>query len=294
MMRFFPAVAAILLSGLAGPLFAGQPANASGISLTVPDEVRVGASFEVFWEGETRVTDYVTVVAEGGDAMGIDSFVYVGVLDHVSLDAPGEPGTYDVIYVREQGQEVLTRTPLTVADAAILLIAPESVVAGAEVRVAWEGDTAARDYITIVRKGVRDGTLGEFAYIRTSREVVLQTPAEPGDYEVRYHQEGVTRSLTRKPIALTRPEVTLEVPETVTGGAEYTVSWQNAIRSSDYLVLVRSDNPDAPIGDVLYVRQNSEATLTAPEEPGLYELRYMDEAGDQIVRRAQFEIVAPE
>lgn len=291
-MRLFLVAFATLLATVAVQATA-EDSESAGITLTVPDEVRVGVSFQVSWEGDTQVTDFVTVVRQDRDAMGIDSFVYVGVRDSVSLEAPGEPGTYDVIYVREQGREVLTRTPLTVVDAAIMLTVPETVVAGAQLDVSWRGDTAERDYVTIVRKGTRDGALGEFVYVRNATAATLRAPAEPGEYEVRYHQEGVTRSLTRQPITLTRPEVTLDVPDQVTAGEAFTVRWQNAIRSSDYLVLVRADDPDRQLGDVIYIRQNTDATLTAPEQPGLYELRYMEESGDLIIQRAQFEIVEP-
>lgn len=288
---FVPAFATLLLSLFAATSTADQ--DEERISLSIPGEVRVGVPFQVSWDGPTQVTDFIMLVDEGSDAMGIDSFVYVGVRDRVGLEAPGEPGTYDIIYVREQGREVLAREQLKVVDAALMLIVPESVVAGATVDISWRGDTAERDYVTIVRRGTRDGALGEFAYIRGQTATSLRAPAEPGEYELRYHQEGVTRSLARQPIMVTRPAVTLDTPDRVTAGENFTVRWQNAIRSSDYLVLVRADDPDRQLGDVTYIRQNTEASLTAPQEPGLYELRYMDESGDIIIQRVQFTVEAP-
>ena len=66
----------------------------------------------------------------------------------------------------------------------------------------WEGPGNATDYIVLVPAGSDNATSGNYAYVNRGRELRIATPAEPGDYELRYLSGSQRLVLGARPLTI--------------------------------------------------------------------------------------------
>lgn len=105
----------------------------------------------------------------------------------------------------------------------------------------------------------------------------LQTPGAVGPYELRLtvEKDGAPQILLRQPLVTTEPSATLAAPERVGHSQALPVRGIGPNGDQDRVVLVKPDAPADADGPRFFPAENVEATLEAPEQPGLYELRYI-------------------
>ncbi|MHB1351019.1 MAG: VWA domain-containing protein [Desulfobulbus sp.] len=82
--------------------------------VTAPASVAAGSEFEVQWEGPGNEGDYLTIVKPDADAGDYGSYAYTREGSPARLQAPEDPGSYEVRYILDQDKVILSRTPLTV------------------------------------------------------------------------------------------------------------------------------------------------------------------------------------
>jgi len=119
---------------------------------------------------------------------------------------------------------------------------------------------------------------------RAAGTTVLNTPWEPGNYEVRHlHGSGQRVNLLgSSPFTVT--DATLEAPATAATSSQIEVRWAGPLRSGAFIDIAPADLPsDADGGSYAYVTPDSRATgtveLTAPSEPGEYRVRFIVSSG---------------
>ncbi len=83
-------------------------------SLDSPPTVEARTSLDVTWEGPGNARDYVIVVPAGADKGVNGPYAYTRRGQTLTIDAPLEPGEYEVRYVTGQQKRVLASNPLTV------------------------------------------------------------------------------------------------------------------------------------------------------------------------------------
>lgn len=105
----------------------------------------------------------------------------------------------------------------------------------------------------------------------------LPTPGAVGTYELRLtvEKDGAPVILLRQPLATTEPSATLAAPERVGRGQGLPVRGIGPNGEQDRVMLVKPDAPADADGPRFFPAENVEATLEAPDQPGLYELRYV-------------------
>jgi hypothetical protein len=105
----------------------------------------------------------------------------------------------------------------------------------------------------------------------------LPTPGAAGAYELRLtvEKDGGPVILLRQPLATTEPSATLAAPERVGRGQALPVRGIGPNGEQDRVTLVKPDAPADADGPRFFPAENVEATLEAPEQPGVYELRYV-------------------
>src|SRR5699024_8743860 len=64
-------------------------------------------------------------------------------------------------------------------------------------------------------------------------------------------------------------------PDQVTQGSTFKITWSHVINPRDFVTIVPAGTEEGKHGDYLRVHDHSEGKLTAPAEPGLYEVRYV-------------------
>lgn len=84
------------------------------ITLEAPDEVRVGAQFQVTWTGPNGHRDYITIVPAGSAEGAYLSYAYTDAGNPVTLTAPDEAGEYEIWYASDRVPGIFGRLPITV------------------------------------------------------------------------------------------------------------------------------------------------------------------------------------
>jgi Ca-activated chloride channel family protein len=83
---------------------------------------------------------------------------------------------------------------------------------------------------------------------------------------------------------------TLTVPEKMDAGAVFTVGWEGPDNKDDYVTVVAGDAAADKFGDYRNTREGATLTLTAPVEPGVYEVRYVAGRSRTVLGRASIEV----
>jgi Ca-activated chloride channel family protein len=258
--------------------FASRAATAS---LDGPAEVGAGSEFNVVWSGPANDRDYLTIVPEGAREGSYDSYQYTHSGSPATLTAPIEPGGYELRYVTGQGGRTLASAPITVIAVGATVAGPSEVPAGSEFAVDWTGPSNARDYVTIVEAGAREGAYTSYQYTRNGSPATLTAPIEPGAYELRYVTGQGNATLASAPVTVTAISASLAAPASVGAGERFEVTWEGPDNSRDYVTIVEAGAREGAYKSYQYTRSGSPAALTAPNEPGAYEVRYVTGVGDR-------------
>jgi Ca-activated chloride channel family protein len=267
-----PTPAAASATGAGGEAPSEGPTGPA--ELTAPREVEAGVVFEVEWTGPDQQGDYITIVAAGATAWTNEPYFYTTVGSPSSLTAPVAPGAYALWYVSGADESILTRLAISVLPFEGDLLAADEVQAGAEFEVAWNGPNGPGDYVTIVPEGADQWTDESYFYTTVGSPGTLVAPVEEGDYELWYVPGAETEPSATRPITVTPYVVTLEAPARVDRGSQFEVEWVGPNGPSDYVTIVPAGSPEGTYLSYFYTASGSPGTLTAPDEPGNYEIWY--------------------
>ena len=261
-------------------------------TLDAPTEVEAGSGFTVDWQGPANQNDYVTIVAaDAAEGQHLD-YAYTRNGNPAEITAPDEPGAYEVRYVMGQSRATLVSRAITVTETSATLDAPTEVEAGSGFTVDWQGPANQNDYVTIVAADAAEGQHLDYAYTRNGNPAEITAPDEPGAYEVRYVMGQSRATLVSRAITVTETSATLDAPTEVEAGSGFTVDWQGPANQNDYVTIVAADAPDNQHLDYAYTRNGNPAEITAPAEPGTYEIRYVTGQSRTVLARQPIEVSA--
>ncbi|MEL6259164.1 MAG: hypothetical protein AAFQ67_08920 [Pseudomonadota bacterium] len=175
---------------------------------------------------------------------------------------------------------------------------PSRIDALGELEIHWDGPAGSSDYIDIAPAD-RKTPDGESAWSRLVRSkgpvvdlrllddtreiinpVVLQAPATPGDYVVRYiAAEGNfknRRILATRRLTVAAQPVSLAAQSRVEPGQDLTIRWRGPASKGDYIdIVVAGQAGFSRWWAYSYVANGAPVTLEAPSRPGDYEIRYV-------------------
>jgi Ca-activated chloride channel family protein len=249
-------------------------------TLDAPDEVEAGATFEVEWTGPNADRDYVTIVTAGTDEWTDEPYFYTSAGSPGRLTAPTTAGDYELLYVVGVDESIAARRPITVTPFEGALLGPEDVEAGSQFEVAWNGPDGPGDYVTIVAEGTTRSTNESYFYTAHGNPGKLTAPIDPGDYELWYVTGADSATMATRPITVTPFEITLDAPAEVAAGAAFEVTWTGPDGPTDYITIVPAGSPEGTYLSYAYTSSGSPARLTAPSEPGAYEIWYASDRVD--------------
>src|SRR5262245_4070377 len=261
-------------------------------TLAAPGSVRAGATFTVKWTGPDNATDFVTIVPAGAADRLYGSYRETREGAELELVAPDVPGACEVRYVTGRSHTVLARAPLAITAAAATLAAPDEIVLGKPVTIAWTGPGDPGDYVTIVMQGTPDAEYGDYAETAVGPQLTVTAPTTPGEAEVRYvtGQEHVV--LARRSLRILAAEVSLSAPGEALAGATISVEWTGPDNAGDYVTVVAPGAGDADYGSYRETREGSPLALLMPVAEGEQELRYVTGKDHRVLARRTIRLVA--
>lgn len=261
------------------------------VSISGPEMVTAGSSFSISWTTPVHPRDWVTIVPIGADEGAYTVYHRVGSDHGRDIVAPAEPGLYEVRYVLDEGGVTLAHAPIEIIEAEATISAPETATAGSSFAISWSDPVNPRDWVTIVPVGAAEGSYTAFHRVDSNSGRDLVAPAEPGLYEVRYvlNEGGVT--LARAAIEILGAEASISGPETVRAGDSLRASWTDPVHPRDWVTIVPAGSDDGAYTVFHRVGSSTQRDIAAPEEPGLYELRYVLNEGGITLARHIVEVV---
>ncbi|MEB8387895.1 VWA domain-containing protein [Rhodobacteraceae bacterium KMM 6894] len=277
-----------------GKTLASQPLEVTAPEVTVsgPATALAGSQVEVSWTGNVASQDFVTIVPMGADEGKYTHYIRVHEKSEGDLQMPSETGMYELRYVLSEGARTLASQPLEVTAPEVTVSGPATALAGSQVEVSWTGNVAPQDFVTIVPMGADEGKYTHYIRVHEKSEGDLQMPSETGLYELRYVLSEGARTLARHTLEVTAPEVTVSGPDQIRAGDKINITWTGAVTGQDYIRIAPMGSADDTNGDNFRVHDKTEGTLSAPDQPGLYELRYTLNEGAKVLARHTIEVLA--
>ncbi|MFZ1983578.1 MAG: VWA domain-containing protein [Desulfatitalea sp.] len=258
-------------------------------TVQTPAEANVAVAFDVQWQGPAYSGDYITIARPDQPPAGYLNYTYTSQGSPLKLQAPSDPGTYEVRYILGQGAKLLAKTTIAIKAVGASVQAPASANMAGEFEVTWQGPGNPDDYITIAGPDQPPDSYLHYTYTREGSPLKLQAPPDPGTYEVRYILGQGGKLLAKTTIAIKTVSAKVSPPASAAAGTQFEVAWQGPGYASDYITIATPDQaPDSYI-EYVYVQSNP-AKLSAPKEPGVYEVRYILSEGSQVLSKATITI----
>jgi len=170
-------------------------------SLEAPEAIVPGGRFQVAWQGPDNPQDYITIVEAGAAEGSYTGYWRTNRGSPAQLDAPAEPGEYELRYVINRSGRTLSSVPVTVGVGEVGLTVVGEVEAGGVVMIEWTGPGRYEDFIQIVAENAPDNAAA-LREARASQGSPLQLFAPPaaGVYELRYRASDSGEVLARSPL----------------------------------------------------------------------------------------------
>ena len=234
-----------------------------------------GSQVDVYWEGPDRKHDWIGIARKGAPADDYTVYEYSKRGSPVTLKLPIEIGDFEVRYVLARPTRVLARAPIKTTGITATVSAAATAVAGAKFEVTWTGPDYKNDWIALVRPGERNKDRVSYTYTKRGSPLLLDTPIDPGEFEIRYVTAQGSRTLASQKVRTTPVSATLTVPATAVAGSQIAVSWSGPDYSNDWIGTAESG---AAVRDNLsytYTRRGSPLEVAAPPTPGDYIIKYI-------------------
>ena len=162
------------------------------------------------------------------------------------------------------------------------LTAPATAPVGADIEVTWQGPGAQGDYL-IIRHPDTNRLLSTEAI--SDPVETLRMPSEPGTYDITYRQNGGNGDpIGTTSIEITDVPTTLDAPDTVAIGSDFAVTWEGPGYAQDRIAIVPAgERALRSSGGSLRATAENPRELTAPTEPGEYELHYVLRVDERVM-----------
>jgi hypothetical protein len=261
------------------------------VSLTFPGRAEAGARIEVGWTGPAGSLDFIAVASSEAEPKDNYQARYVRNTNPVPLDLPETPGTYQLRYVQGRSLRVLASQPIEISAVDATLDAVAQMQAGGQIDVSWAGPGNRLDYIAVAAPGAPGDKYYHYRYVPTGNPVQLNLPEEPGRYEIRYVQGRSRTILATRTIDVLPVTATLDAPTQMQSGAQIEVSWTGPGNRLDYIAVAAPSGPADKYHSYRYAPAGNPALLTLPEEPGTYQIRYVQGRSKGILATRSIEVL---
>lgn len=258
------------------PTLAKRPLTVESVEVTLeaPDRVDAGKAFQVNWTGPNNARDFVGIGDVDEKKRPYISYVYTSRGNPITLNAPDQPGEYELRYFLSVDNEIVGRRRITVGGVSASVKAPAQVNAGATFDVHWEGPNNPRDFITIVKAGTPEKRYDAYTYASKGSPLQLRAPDQAGEYEVRYLTAQTSSTLASAKVVVTAVTASLQAPAEAIAGTRFEVQWQGPNNPRDYITIVEKSAREGVSGNYTYTARGNPLTVLAPLTAGEYELRY--------------------
>jgi len=259
-------------------------------SVQTSENTAAGSKFEVSWTGPDNKSDYISIARSDQKAGSYVNYTYTKNGNPLKIQAPSDPGTYEVRYILGRGSKLLAKTFITIDPVTASIQATSSAVAGSKFEVTWQGPAYKSDYISIARPDQKPTSHLHYTYTNNGNPVKLQAPAKAGGYEIRYILGRGKRILAKTAVTIDPVTATIQAPGSAAAGSTIEISWTGPGYKSDFISIALPDQRSGSYKTYSYVRQGNPVKLKVPKQAGNYEIRYIMKLKTQILAKSSLTV----
>lgn len=262
-----------------------------------PAEAASGGMIEVEASGPVDAGHWIGFAPAGSEAGSYRDYVRpeAGVTRY-RLRTPGEPGEYELRYVLDESAAIAASQPIRIVAAQARISGPAEAQAGSTIQVEASGPVESGHWIGFAPAGSDAGSYLD--YTRPEPGVSryeLSTPAEPGEYELRYVINESEAVIAAQPIRITALQGSLEAPAEVGASATLTVRVTAPWSDGQWIGIAPAGSPDGEYATWSGLeRDQTGVELVAPEAPGDYEIRLHLGSGGPVALRRPLRVLPAE
>ena len=258
-------------------------------TLDAQQQVTVGETFEVKWQGPNSRSDYICLTTPDPKDVHCLDHSYTEQGNPAKVAAKCDAGNFELRYVHGHSGKVLGKRAITVLPAQVELDAPPEADAATQIAISWKGPGYQTDYIAISSPESPDHGYSTYTYTKEGNTLQVQAPSKPGKYEVRYYLGAGDKVLARKNIQIREVSATVTAPEKADAASTFMVTWQGPDSKNDYISIAKPDDEDG-YDNYAYTKTGNPVQVNAPSQPGKWEVRYVLGQDDVILARRPIEI----
>ncbi len=271
---------------------AARPITITAVTATIAadDTVAAGGRLVVTWSGPNSKNDYIALAEVGSRVQDEVAYAYISRGDgqNVALDMPTTPGNFELRYIQNGSPKVqLAMKAVTIEAVSASLEADSRAPSGGKFLVRWTGPNDKNDYISIAEVGSRVQDEVTYAYLHRGDglAILVDVPAEPGTYELRYIQNGSPKAiLAARSLTVETVGATLTTKDTAAPGSNLVVEWTGPDYDNDRIAISRVGNQGYE--SYAYTRDGTPMIVKVPDAPGDYEIMYvMGQDGHVLIRQ---------
>src|SRR5690606_5428936 len=103
------------------------------------------------------------------------------------LQTPDTPGEYDILYLSGTPPKIIAKSSIRLHKPTVMLSAPNKAAPESTIAVEWSGPAGEADLIVIAPLKSHPMSYSTITYLDlNSSPLEIETPEEPGEYEIRY------------------------------------------------------------------------------------------------------------
>lgn len=163
----------------------------------------------------------------------------------------------------------------------------------ASLDITWDGPNRRKDWIELVPAGAPPDVepIAEET-TKGKNSIRLTAPQTAGEYSLRYRLGETGEIVTSIDLTVEEVAASLSAPETAAPGDTITVGWSGPGGERDRIALAEPDQGAFQwlTAESIRTDEGDGVRLTVPNDPGSYELRYIDVANGVVLATAPIEI----
>lgn len=247
-------------------------------SIAAPAEATAGATLVVKASGPFDARHWIGFAPKGSPASSYLHYVRpVAGQSNYTLNVPAEAGDYEVRYVLNEREAVAASQPVRVIKGAAQITAPAQALTGELITVQASGPVAEGNWVGIAEQGSPGSSYLDYVYVeQANSRYELKVPANSGTYEIRFIAKEGDKILAQQAVSVRDAPVSITAPNTAAPGSRIKVQTTGPFHASHWIGFAPKGSDVSTYLD--YARPtgaSSEVELTAPDQPGEYEIRFV-------------------
>ncbi len=260
------------------------------VKLSFEPIVMAGSTLYIKWQGPNNQFDQIRLVGGKNNKVLISSYASMQDNQLIKLMVPEVLGKYRIEYINSNKSVLASKwVEVIAAKASLRPVSP--VVAGAKIRVHWQGPINEYDQIKIINDKKPDK---KYAYVfvkfHRTDHARLNVPEKAGYYEIIYLSQS-KKILARTALKVVEAKASiLPIVKSVKAGTNFNVSWKGPGNQYDTIRILDLANKADKLA-FIYVKmhRSHHARMIAPREAGLYEIQYLT-SGKKILARTELHV----